>query len=157
MSVFASSRCCWLQRDSVLDSLELRENKGRSTWRHPRCESNRWWLPEQMIHGAKQRYPERLQTCQHLQLINVTRCLFLKSHPCTAAPHTHAQQKRKRRETRKGVPVKTARLCQRGWGGEEGERGAWAPVRIWSEPLFWPLQMRRGAPGDILGRCPNTE
>lgn len=111
-----------------------------------------------------QRYPEWLQTCQHLQLISATRCLFLKSHPRTAAPHTHARAeeeapwKAKRGEEGGGVPAKTARRCQRRWGRKEGERGAWwAPARIWSERWLWPIQMRRGAPGEISARCPNSD
>lgn len=78
--------------------------KASQTWIQPS-------IAEQRIHGAAQTYPEWLQTCQHLQLIN------LKSHPRTAAPHTHAQQKRKRREARKGGP------CQNSSAVSEKRRG----------------------------------
>lgn len=96
-----------VHRDRLLDSLEPREPpnegapEGISTV-NPTTE-----------HMQTQRYPEWLQTCQHLQLIRATRCLFLKSHPRTAAPQTHARQRRKRRERRKGGERR----------GEEGSRG----------------------------------
>ena len=74
MSSLASSRCCrpteTLWRTSRQQPPEGIPGANPST--------------EQMIPGATPRSAERLQTCQHLQLINVTRCLFLKSHPRTA-------------------------------------------------------------------------
>lgn len=62
-SLFSSSRCCGVQRDSVLDThynwekIRERAPEGIS---ESRCESShRWltrWMPEQMIHVSTERY-----------------------------------------------------------------------------------------------------